>query len=391
MSAEPSSSYLPSLDGIRGLAILAVMLMHFTLLNPSILTSDSVFDRGVMLAALAGWTGVDLFFVLSGFLITGILLDSKGGPGYFRNFYMRRVLRIFPLYYASLVLLFVVIPRVLPSLIHDPAKLSQGQAALWLYVSNLRVGYVGGWDATPPLTGHYWSLSVEEQFYLVWPAVVYVLDRRKLLLVGSALLVGPLLLRAWLLHAGVAPFSLFVLTPTRMDPLAAGALLAVLARGPQGLAAHKRLLAGAALVGTVALATIVAIMGTIGQYDPLTQTWGYTSLALAFSGLIGATVSSQPGSFLHGVLNARWLRYIGLRSYGLYVIHPFVLKAVGRVILERPGSRLPQTGFGGQVFFWLVTFGIAALSAEVSWQLLEKRCLALKRFFPRGTAAPAPR
>jgi len=138
-----SVGHVPVLDGLRAVAILGVMLMHFTIVEPRILQASNLPDRVLWQIGLAGWVGVDLFFVLSGFLITGILLDTKGGEGYFRNFYMRRVLRILPLYYGSLVVLFLVIPMVAPAIVHDIGRLSHGQVWLWTYLSNIAIGITG--------------------------------------------------------------------------------------------------------------------------------------------------------------------------------------------------------------------------------------------------------
>ena len=129
-----------------------------------------------------GWIGVDLFFVLSGFLITGILYDAKGGPHYFRNFYMRRSLRIFPLYYAFLILIFAVMPLLRASGADHVGK----QVWMWTYLSNVLFARVG-WEGMPAHTTHLWSLAIEEQFYLLWPLLVWLASRRRLiqLCVGS--------------------------------------------------------------------------------------------------------------------------------------------------------------------------------------------------------------
>src|SRR5258706_11472560 len=184
-SAAPDSSQcrnplerprLPGLDGLRGLAILMVMMVHF----------GGTTEHGITGAALwfsrltgAGWCGVDLFFVLSGFLITGILYDAKGAPGGLRNFYARRVLRIFPLYYGTLVVLFVILPLLAPGPNPGLEKVAQQQGWLWLYLSNFAAVFIGDHTFAGGLVqaGDFWALAIEEQFYLVWPLVVLTLRR----------------------------------------------------------------------------------------------------------------------------------------------------------------------------------------------------------------------
>ena len=168
---------IPALDGLRGIAIAAVMVFHFTLYGPY----SNALMRGLpaigpaLHLAMAGWGGVDLFFVLSGYLITAILLRTKAAPGYFRRFYARRVLRIFPLYY-----LFLAVGIALSSRL-PPAWSAEGSWQLWLwtYLTNFKIGSAG-WSSVPRAYEHFWSLAVEEQFYLLWPLLVFKLDERRL-------------------------------------------------------------------------------------------------------------------------------------------------------------------------------------------------------------------
>src|SRR5262245_1871381 len=152
-------AHVQSLDGLRGIAILLVMLFHFSDNGSDLAPSSVLVDRIFHRLSGAGWIGVDLFFVLSGFLITGILFDAKGTPSYFRNFYVRRALRIFPLYYVALVLL-LIMPLMVQ---HRPVPHLAARDAGWYfaYLSNVKMARAG-WPSHTGLA-HLWSLSVEEQ------------------------------------------------------------------------------------------------------------------------------------------------------------------------------------------------------------------------------------
>jgi len=197
------------------------MAHHF--LRP--LTPVTWFDHVLVGARSASWIGVDLFFCLSGFLITGILCKHRRGPGYFRNFYARRVLRIFPLHYLFLLTVFVV----LPALHCDLAPSSRAeQAWFWLYASN-RLTAVQGWQDV--IVHHFWSLGIEEQFYLLWPLVVFLLPRRALIVTLLIACAMGIALRWLAIVEGKPPTFLFTYTFTRLDSICVGSLLALWLRG----------------------------------------------------------------------------------------------------------------------------------------------------------------
>src|SRR4051794_24796932 len=236
VSAAAGRSHWPALDGLRGTAILAVLVCHYSALLPQ---SPAVGTLQI------GWAGVDLFFVISGFLITGILLDARGTPNYFRNFYARRVLRIFPLYYGILaVTLLSMLAVRLATAPHGDAGLRQLWAAqpwLWTFTVNFWMPLQPTWNRWAEIVIPLWSLSVEEQFYLVWPLVVWRSSDRALIRTCLAVMVGVLFLRLVLTAIRVDWFALYTMTPTRADALAAGALVAVLLRLPDGERRARRL------------------------------------------------------------------------------------------------------------------------------------------------------
>jgi peptidoglycan/LPS O-acetylase OafA/YrhL len=187
---------IPALDGLRGVAILSVMAFHFWMFGTTV--GITFAERAYNSIASKGWVGVDLFFVLSGFLITGILYDSRQDPRYYRVFYARRTVRIFPLYYASLALFFFLIPWILRSL--HPVELvnvhtgATAKLFAWTYLLNWIEGLKGFSVAPLPLQ-HFWSLAIEEQFYLVWPFLVLTLARRRLMWLCMGLMVLAFALR----------------------------------------------------------------------------------------------------------------------------------------------------------------------------------------------------
>jgi peptidoglycan/LPS O-acetylase OafA/YrhL len=258
------------LDGLRGVAILLVMANNFY---------DGPASGGLEYAlhhlAKSGWIGVDLFFVLSGFLITGILCDTRGSPNYFRNFYARRVLRIFPLYYGFLLVWTVLLARAPGFASAERYGWQANQWWYWLYLANIHLGLASG--PTPGEPTVFWSLAVEEQWYLLWPLAVAILARARLASVCLGLMATAALLRvAW--HAAAPPIgspdSLYFLTPARMDALATGALLAVLARDPprwQRLARRAGPLAAG--LTTLLLTWLVWTRG-LRKEDPLMQMAG---------------------------------------------------------------------------------------------------------------------
>ena len=376
-AAVPSTRrYLPTLDGLRGIAILLVMLQHFTQYGG--MRPTTWVDQLVYRTALVGWVGVDLFFVLSGFLITGILYDAKPGPHFFRHFYIRRALRIFPLYYATLVVVFVVLPVVAPGVV--PPELRHTQAWYWSYTVNLLFAR-DGWPTVVEL-GHVWSLAVEEQFYLIWPAVVWWGRWRWLVKLCVACIVGSIAVRMGLVLRDQATAA-YVLLPARLDALASGALLALLARGPEGIGALRRW-AGPVVGGTsaVLLALFVWQRGLHGE-DPLVQLVGYSVLAALFSGVVVLAATAPATSVGGQLLTARPLVYIGRVSYGLYIIHHLVVFVLQRHVLSV--DRMPRvlgTQVLSQVVFSLIAFGVSVLLAALSWHLYERPILQLKQRFP---------
>ena len=375
-----SGERISTLDGVRGLAILAVLIDHSAIW----ITPTSTLDRVVQAFTGSGWQGVDLFFVLSGFLITGILLDAKGGQHYFKNFYARRVLRIFPVYYLTiaLVLLLSFVPIVEHHFPDAATEIRRVQPWYWTYTTNFLI-VAHGWAAAPMRSTHLWSLAVEEQFYLIWPALVLLVDRRVLTRICIGLLIACPILRIALFLSGAPVRDLVVLTPTRLDTLAFGALLAIAARSQGGLIRWRRPLGWVASVCILLLASTLAFRPRIANESPEIATIGLSLIAIVAGALVVFATTTPQGTLADRFLAHPALRAVGRYSYAMYIFHfPIVGLLHARHLSpdDMPtwlGSHIPA-----QIGFTALCFAISYAVAFASWHLFEQPILRLKEYFP---------
>ncbi|HXI20542.1 MAG TPA: acyltransferase, partial [Gemmatimonadales bacterium] len=290
--------HLPGLDGVRGVAILLVMAFHFTTYGPG---PYRTLDLAVLGPSSIGWAGVDLFFVLSGFLITGILLDERDSPRFYRDFYARRVLRILPLYFAALVVWLVIAPlfaRWVPAL-----QVPHGSAPwLWAHASNIYLAITRSYARVPFGTGHFWSLSVEEQFYLLWPFLVRHLRPASLARACVGAIVLAFLSRLFCVVELHNALAAYVLLPCRLDALALGGLLAVLHRDPSALATVRAWLPRLGLAAAAVLVTVMLLLGTatswLYAYGPVVQVLCYLPIGLVAATLVHRAALGAAGSRL---------------------------------------------------------------------------------------------
>jgi peptidoglycan/LPS O-acetylase OafA/YrhL len=347
--SEKVREKIPQLDALRGIAILLVIAHNATLHYGTTSYLHPLFDRG--------WMGVDLFFVLSGFLISGILLDTKESPNYFKNFYARRVLRIWPLYYCLLAFMFVVLPH---------ASASQGAAIFaksspwWAYPFFLQNFLLPlSTDAAGPL-GVTWSLAIEEQFYLVWPIIVRFLSKRQVAILAMVEIAASPFLRYFLEAHHVHIYANFF---CRLDGLMLGAFLAALVRSKDFV--RERYI-GLALA-VLAVATPLAVIMDLRRAEWIVFT--FTSLA---AGAIVYLAMFWQQKWFQWPLANRFLLFTGTISYGLFLLHKIAFAGVDGLHVN-------------SVKHPLLTLGVIVIGSYVlaitSWNVLEQPFLRLKRFF----------
>ncbi len=311
-SADRKHIYLPSLEGIRGYAFLVVFWAHYSSFD----TPDFHIKPWLVpleLIARNAWIVIPIFFVLSGYLIGGILYDTRDREGYFRVFYSRRFLRVFPIYYITLLLIAAFD-------IFQGIPLNFSFWSHFLYIQNLIPGYPA--SLTVPVqsqTGHLWSLAIEEQFYLLWPLVVWLCPNRRALLRATMLLIGLCCIMrfsAYWIHIPLD--ACYLWTPTRIDAILLGVLLAIIRHDR----IYKRL---EPFAKYAALAGVIEM--SIFAFNPHLRAPGtYLSAAfeIPFVNLTAAAIIVavlEEGSFLCRVCSMRWICWLGSMSYGLYIFH----------------------------------------------------------------------
>jgi peptidoglycan/LPS O-acetylase OafA/YrhL len=341
-------SRIAGLDGLRGIAILLTLFCH----SPQLAEHKWVRPT---------WAGVNLFFVLSGFLITGILLDSKGQPRYYKKFYARRALRILPIYYLLLFVALFCLPSIIPSL-----------KSLILFSPLYYIFFVQNLAAISlqfPVLGPTWSLAVEEQFYLIWPLLISLMPSKRHILwisvIGLALFP---FVRAALYGWIVDPTNFRFLTLFRFDGLLVGSVLAIVIRSQSlNLRLFRWAMCSSAILG-------IGIFVFSGPFRlDADLRYGFGFLNIGFGGIVGLTIlSAFRGEWLSKALSFGPLRYLGQISYGLYLLHKLVFVMC---------ARLPHFKEWNSVAGIAMQFSASIAVAACSWHLFESPVLKLKDRF----------
>jgi peptidoglycan/LPS O-acetylase OafA/YrhL len=374
VNSANGDSRLPVLDGVRGLAILGVLVYHFWQLAGEQYPGVPGFARRLFNLTIIGGKGVDLFFVLSGFLITGILLRTKGSEHYFKNFYIRRSLRIFPLYYLTTAACLIV-----GTVASIPGY--QWRSMIWyfFYLHNIRDTF---WS--PPIggPGWFWSLAVEEHFYLFWPLIVLLLRRRRLASFCVLVMILAPAVRGVFVARGMNLFF----TLCRVDTLAAGALLAILFTEPaywQRTVTWTRRLA----LPVAAPAFISSFFLTGSNDHPVAQTLKFSLFAVLCAFVLVLSLSSGGMNPIPTICRMKWLRSMGETSYSMYVFHPFIFVPCIGLLYRAAWSPLRGRIWLGLAADFALCIGLTVLASRISWVVIESYFVNLKHRFQYRTQA----
>jgi peptidoglycan/LPS O-acetylase OafA/YrhL len=365
------------LDGLRGIAVVLVMALHL-FKRAGYFTEHPVLE-GITFVTTIGWVGVDIFFTLSGFLITSILLKSKTGEHYFRNFYVRRALRIFPLYYAAIIIVLFFLPKVEPEFME---QLSTALPIMLLYQQNWALLFKGFYITQ--YLGITWSLAIEEQFYLLWPFIVYKLDRDKLVKFSigyiAISIIGRIL--STLLWPDLPQASTFFYYTSfaRFEEMLFGGLLAVFLTYDGAQEKVKRFALPLFLI-SFAVFIALHILSLPGDPHPehasLPLTLGgYTTAALFTIGLIGVFITHPPRDLLRRFFGNPVLTFLGKYSYSMYLFH-----MTAALILLDVFWHSELRGWKPFVLYPFAVYAATVVIALLTWNLLEKHMLGLKKYF----------
>jgi peptidoglycan/LPS O-acetylase OafA/YrhL len=359
LKPAPDGQNITILDGFRGLAILLVMARHFELFT-------------------AGWIGVDLFFVLSGFLVTWKLVQTVDTPNYYVHFYWRRIVRIFPLYIAILLFVFFVFPLLVPSLISNSYRhLTDMQWWYWTFAQNIYTAR-HGWPENISLI-HLWSVAVEVQFYLIWPFVIrfFFKSWRRLTAIMTGLIVFAILFRLFAdAFIPLATHYRYVLLPARTDAFSIGALLFLLINRYAGRL--KQILLFVALAGTMVNVLFYAVLNIpVNTIDHFPTHFGYTVIDLTFAAWMGYGLLVGKNNMLKQVLTKRLFTSTGRYSYAMYIVHMPLWTMLNRLLENKYGLQLKHE----PLLLWTVSLGLAAvvyLIGYISYHKFERYFLRLK-------------
>ena len=365
MSAQELRKHYPALDGIRGLAILLVVFFH---------------NFGFLKYFGFGWLGVDLFFVLSGYLITDILIRTVGNKYYLRNFYLKRILRIFPLYYLVVSITIFILPQF-RGLWDNLQFYVENQWWVWFYLQNWL--YVFKEPEQTNFLLHFWSLAVEEQYYLLWPWVILLLRKPSRLITTTVLILfGVIITRIilWINQVeGLEYFGLY--TFTRVDGLCIGSLLALIMYIDRDWLRKYT----AFIVSIVAgLNFLFYFLNRASYFSfPFFPFIGYTTFAIVFAVLVYEAVQGKT-KLINLIFINPILSFFGKISYGFYVFHWPVYVALNSWFRNLLYSRLDLQSSIVELLVSILATVLGLVISIFSYYFFERRFLKLKSHFNQG-------
>lgn len=362
MPVHQKNSYYPQLNALRGLSIIFILLYHLFPYIP-------LFKFG--------WLGVDMFFVLSGFLITNILLNNQNAKPNLKNFFIRRALRIFPLYYIFLITFFLIGSFAFKQ--QNEASIFgyyyENQFWFWTFTQNL-LFIIDGIPSMPYLT-HLWSLAIEEQFYIFWGISVFIVsDRLQLIKLISSLIIIVILIRCYF-YSEFDLAKYYFNTITRIDSLLIGTLLSVLISSGQKI--NTLFLKCIAIITTIFFTLSIILYGNVYLESALSATLGYTIFALFIAALIYWMINCK-NIFISAFSNNSFLNFSGKISYGLYIFHLPVYLTVITKLTELFKSVISTT-IAINLLLSCITLVVSYFLSTISYHCLEAPFLKFKKYF----------
>jgi len=370
--------HYPAVDGMRGFAAIVATGLHFILEDPTF----SPLNRSLRYATGLGWTSVDMFFCISGFLITQILLNTRSGSGYFKKFYIRRALRIIPLYYVFITFLFVILPIFG---LHPAGEKQWTWPYFFTHTSNFlnwnNIGF------GPKYSGHFWSLAFEEQFYLVWPILIYLCPSKVLAKLFPALLCATVFLRWFLTDVtGGNGLSIISLPFARADGLLLGSWIAFMVW--KGWNVKLPSLTVQIVILSFCAAFIGAFTFELFGVSYYTRFWGGADLAIWMLTLTSMDAMLliyciAPPNPIQKFFSNRVFRWFGKYSYGLYVLHYTIMWVLlaNADFLQLMKSIASYSPSLESLVYMTILYGLSIVAALISWNVVERPALKLKRFF----------